>query len=210
MHSHARSHEQAVKNCAHSELKTKRIHVSTCCSRIRRSALALSFFLAHVEVLMHARCKARCAHLCGITTRKTVCLQAACRRCACDANIAHLTKWDQRGSSCQSFAQGADALPIRHRFFVADLTISDSCHTSNQALGSNNSRRFALANRCVATELTIKMRAQRNEAREIRTPNLLIWSQTRCHCAIAPCCLGEVNGHGAFNRAPSMQRMWQW
>ena len=26
----------------------------------------------------------------------------------------------------------------------------------------------------------------RNEAREIRTPNLLIWSQTRCRCAIAP------------------------
>ena len=26
----------------------------------------------------------------------------------------------------------------------------------------------------------------RSEAREIRTPNLLIWSQTRCHCAIAP------------------------
>ena len=26
-----------------------------------------------------------------------------------------------------------------------------------------------------------------NEAREIRTPNLLIWSQTRCRCAIAPC-----------------------
>ena len=28
----------------------------------------------------------------------------------------------------------------------------------------------------------------KNEAREIRTPNLLIWSQTRCRCAIAPCC----------------------
>ena len=27
---------------------------------------------------------------------------------------------------------------------------------------------------------------QKNEARAIRTPNLLIWSQTRCHCAIAP------------------------
>ena len=29
-------------------------------------------------------------------------------------------------------------------------------------------------------------RNMRSEAREIRTPNLLIWSQTRCHCAIAP------------------------
>ncbi len=28
--------------------------------------------------------------------------------------------------------------------------------------------------------------AKINEAREIRTPNLLIWSQTRCRCAIAP------------------------
>ena len=28
--------------------------------------------------------------------------------------------------------------------------------------------------------------AWRNEAREIRTPNLLIWNQTRCRCAIAP------------------------
>ena len=26
----------------------------------------------------------------------------------------------------------------------------------------------------------------RNEGREIRTPNLLIWSQTRCRCAIPP------------------------
>ena len=26
----------------------------------------------------------------------------------------------------------------------------------------------------------------KSEAREIRTPNLLIWSQTRCRCAIAP------------------------
>ena len=26
-----------------------------------------------------------------------------------------------------------------------------------------------------------------NEGREIRTPNLLIWSQTRCRCAIPPC-----------------------
>ena len=29
-------------------------------------------------------------------------------------------------------------------------------------------------------------RHAQNEAREIRAPNLLIWSQTRCHCAIAP------------------------
>ena len=29
-------------------------------------------------------------------------------------------------------------------------------------------------------------RRNKNEAREIRTPNLLIWSQTRCHCAIPP------------------------
>ena len=29
-------------------------------------------------------------------------------------------------------------------------------------------------------------RRRSNEAREIRTPNLLIWSQTRCRCAIAP------------------------
>ena len=28
--------------------------------------------------------------------------------------------------------------------------------------------------------------ASQSEARAIRTPNLLIWSQTRYHCAIAP------------------------
>ena len=38
---------------------------------------------------------------------------------------------------------------------------------------------------CTACGFTI--RAQENEGREIRTPNLLIWSQTRCRCAIAPC-----------------------
>ena len=31
-----------------------------------------------------------------------------------------------------------------------------------------------------------KSARQRNEGREIRTPNLLIWSQTRCRCAIPP------------------------
>ena len=30
------------------------------------------------------------------------------------------------------------------------------------------------------------MRPSKNEGREIRTPNLLIWSQTRCRCAIPP------------------------
>ena len=34
--------------------------------------------------------------------------------------------------------------------------------------------------------------AKINEAREIRTPNLLIWSQTRCRCAIAPWTLGQL------------------
>ena len=28
---------------------------------------------------------------------------------------------------------------------------------------------------------------KQDEGREIRTPNLLIWSQTRCHCAMPPC-----------------------
>ena len=38
---------------------------------------------------------------------------------------------------------------------------------------------------------TSRLHPKTNEAREIRTPNLLIWSQTRCRCAIAPhvCCL---------------------
>ena len=31
-----------------------------------------------------------------------------------------------------------------------------------------------------------RVTAQKYEARAIRTPNLLIWSQTRYHCAIAP------------------------
>ncbi len=44
-----------------------------------------------------------------------------------------------------------------------------------------------------------------NEAREIRTPNLLIWSQTRYRCAIAPMaataqeerpCRGKERAHG--------------
>ncbi len=34
--------------------------------------------------------------------------------------------------------------------------------------------------------------AKINEAREIRTPNLLIWSQTRCRCAIAPWTWGQL------------------
>ena len=38
-----------------------------------------------------------------------------------------------------------------------------------------------------------------NEGREIRTPNLLIWSQTRCRCAIPPVIFsGEYNGYGEY------------
>ena len=31
-----------------------------------------------------------------------------------------------------------------------------------------------------------KVRKLKTDSREIRAPNLLIWSQTRCHCAIPP------------------------
>ena len=34
--------------------------------------------------------------------------------------------------------------------------------------------------------LCVRMQAHNIEGREIRTPNLLIWSQTRCRCAIPP------------------------
>ena len=40
-----------------------------------------------------------------------------------------------------------------------------------------------------------------NEAREIRTPNLLIWSQTRCRCAIAP--LEYLLTGGTTTRVPA-------
>ena len=36
--------------------------------------------------------------------------------------------------------------------------------------------------------------ARKHEAREIRTPNFLIWSQTRCRCAIAPLELNCLRG----------------
>ena len=36
------------------------------------------------------------------------------------------------------------------------------------------------------TSICIQKRPTENEGREIRTPNLLIWSQTRCRCAIPP------------------------
>ena len=32
----------------------------------------------------------------------------------------------------------------------------------------------------------MRRRQSKHEGREIRTPNLLIWSQTRCRCAIPP------------------------
>ena len=35
---------------------------------------------------------------------------------------------------------------------------------------------------CISTNRSTRL----NEGREIRTPNLLIWSQTRCRCAIPP------------------------
>ena len=39
---------------------------------------------------------------------------------------------------------------------------------------------------CLPVPGTKKTRKTRSEGREIRTPNLLIWSQTRYRCAIAP------------------------
>ena len=62
-------------------------------------------------------------------------------------------------------------------------------------------RRFSGAVRALASAVLQRGRGQglrqmlrmvrnkqrcRNEGREIRTPNLLIWSQTRCRCAIPP------------------------
>ena len=60
------------------------------------------------------------------------------------------------------------------------------CHFSFCFLPGSSSR-SARWNKRVAPQ---GRRQQRNilniEDREIRTPNLLIWSQTRCHCAISP------------------------
>jgi hypothetical protein len=39
---------------------------------------------------------------------------------------------------------------------------------------------------CLSMASGLKRNIAMCEAREIRTPNLLIWSQTRCRCAIAP------------------------
>ena len=67
-------------------------------------------------------------------------------------------------------------------------------HRVNTCIGRNSSNCV-----CVCVHLGVKPNGvdcrfprSRNEAREIRTPNLLIWSQTRCHCAIAPCYLLNV------------------
>ena len=46
-----------------------------------------------------------------------------------------------------------------------------------------------------------------DEAREIRTPNLLIWSQTRCRCAIPPCQILQQRDH--LNDDSGAQRA-QW
>ena len=40
--------------------------------------------------------------------------------------------------------------------------------------------------RCVGHACVGHAENARNEGREIRTPNLLIWSQTRCRCTIPP------------------------
>ena len=49
---------------------------------------------------------------------------------------------------------------------------------------------------------TSRIHPNTNEAREIRTPNLLIWSQTRCRCAIAPhgCCLHAATPAACLRR----------
>ena len=43
-----------------------------------------------------------------------------------------------------------------------------------------------LTNIMVLLASSLTLSAKGNEGREIRTPNLLIWSQTRCRCAIPP------------------------
>ena len=48
----------------------------------------------------------------------------------------------------------------------------------------------------------VQVAAVECEAREIRTPNLLIWSQTRCRCAIAP------SGPDLFTALLSSPRLW--
>ena len=50
---------------------------------------------------------------------------------------------------------------------------------------------------------SVALEMMTNEAREIRTPNLLIWSQTRYCCAIAPMMLESLRRFNSFfTRAP--------
>jgi hypothetical protein len=54
---------------------------------------------------------------------------------------------------------------------------------------------------CLRSDLGPKRWGNKSEAREIRTPNLLIWSQTRCRCAIAP--LQILTSHSLVQPKPS-------
>ena len=53
-------------------------------------------------------------------------------------------------------------------------------------LATGSSATIVRKNNGTLTDLGSGCMGSENEGREIRTPNLLIWSQTRCRCAIPP------------------------
>ena len=66
--------------------------------------------------------------------------------------------------------------------------------------------------KCCVTEARC-CRAEVFEGREIRTPNLLIWSQTRCRCAIPPCRNWQKNTDLLTDGRSAQRAQWarvQW
>ena len=73
------------------------------------------------------------------------------------------------GTRIQKRPAGAEARPRHHMLTKRLLKLHPRGVQRSRAYGAKR-----------------ESKRQRNEGREIRTPNLLIWSQTRCRCAIPP------------------------
>ena len=100
-------------------------------------------------------------------------------------------KYCRRGHSCVPIiSPSLRGLLPNHRFAVVKFKSRENglsffpqifWHKQNKHCGGNGRGKGGSVQKTKRTEGCCE-----NEGREIRTPNLLIWSQTRCRCAMPP------------------------
>ena len=106
------------------------------------------------------------SHLHPTCTNSRKCGKAAIE--SCGLSYGYIAQWLERLTADQQVPGSNPGVPF----------YANASRTAPRACASRAKREH--------TSIRVQNHPAENEGREIRTPNLLIWSQTRCRCAIPP------------------------